>query len=69
MPKLKKVDISYDQIKELVCQLDFDKKMALINEIVKQKGYKESFYSYTEGLAKKYNIPKMNEEELDKFLH
>lgn len=69
MPKLKEVDINYDQIRELVRQLEFDKKMALIREIIKERGYKDNFYVYTESLAKKYNIPKMSEEELDRFLH
>jgi hypothetical protein len=68
MPKLKEVDINYDQIRELVRQLKFDKKMALIREIIKERGYKDNFYVYTESLAKKYNIPKMSEEELDRFL-
>jgi hypothetical protein len=69
MPKLKDVDINYEQIRELVRQLEFEKKMDLIREVIKEKGYKENFYLYTEGLTKKYNIPKMSEEELDKFLH
>jgi hypothetical protein len=68
MPKLKEVDINYDQIRELVRQLKFDKKMALIREIINERGYKDNFYVYTESLAKKYNIPKMSEEELDRFL-
>jgi len=31
MPKLKKIEINYDQVRELVYQLEFNKKMALIN--------------------------------------
>lgn len=69
MPKLKEVDIDYEQIVELVRQLEFEKKIALIREVIKEKGYKEKFYLYTEALTKKYNIPKMSEEELDAFLH
>jgi hypothetical protein len=69
MPKLKEIDINYDQIKELVYQLAFEKKMALIKEIVQEKNYQKDFYCYTESLAKKYDIPKMNESELDAFLH
>jgi 23S rRNA maturation-related 3'-5' exoribonuclease YhaM len=69
MPKLKEIDINYDQIRELVCQLEFKKKMSLIQEIIKQKEYKNSFYTYTESLLKKYNIPTMDEDELDTFLH
>jgi len=69
MPKLKEIDINYQQIKDLFLQLDFEKKMALMKEVFKDKRYRENFYAYTEGLAKKYKIPAMNEEELDVFLH
>jgi len=69
MPRLKEIDINYDQIRELVCQLEFSKKMSLIKDIIKEKEYKDSFYAYTESLLKKYNIPRMNEDELDTFLH
>lgn len=69
MPKLKELEISYDQLKSLISQLDFEKKMDLIKEIFKDQSYRERFYAYTEDLARKYNIPKMNEEELDAFLH
>ena len=69
MPRLKEIDINYDQIRELVCQLEFKKKMSLIKEIVKEKDYRNSFYAYTESLLKKYNIPRMTEDELDTFLH
>ena len=69
MPKLKEIDVNYDQIRELVCQLEFKKKMTLIREIIREKEYRNNFYRYTESLLKKYNIPKMNEDELDTFLH
>jgi hypothetical protein len=69
MPKLKDIDIDYDQIRELVFQLAFSKKMSLFREIVQDKRYQEDFYSFTESLAKKYNIPDMSEQELDVFLH
>ncbi|MDP3012597.1 MAG: hypothetical protein Q8M92_00040 [Candidatus Subteraquimicrobiales bacterium] len=69
MPKLKEIDINYDQICELVGQLEFKKKMSLIKQIIKEKEYKNSFYTYTESLLKKHNIPRMNENALDTFLH
>ena len=69
MPKLKEIDIDYEQIKDLVCQLAFEKKLALIKELVTEKSYRESFYRYTESFVKKYNIPEMNESQLDDFLH
>jgi hypothetical protein len=69
MPKLRDIDINYDQIKDLVYQLAFEKKMALVKEIVKDRSYQENFYRFTESLAKKYDIPEMNESELDAFLH
>ncbi len=69
MPKLKEIDVNYEQIKGLVYQLAFEKKLALINELVMDRSYKEDFYSYTESFLKKYNIPKMNESQLDGFLH
>jgi len=69
MPKLKEIDIDYEQIKDLFSQLDFEKKMALMKEVIKDKRYRENFYAYTEGLVKKYKIPAMREEELDTFLH
>jgi len=53
MPKLKEIDINYQQIKDLFSQLDFEKKMALMKEVIKDKRYREHFYAYTEGLAKK----------------
>ncbi len=69
MPKLKEIDISYDQIRELVCHLEFKKKMSLIKEIVKEKEYRNNFYDYTQSLLEKYNISRMDEDELDAFLH
>ena len=69
MSKINKINISYDQLRELVLQLEFKKKMNLINDIIREKEYKKDFYSYTESLLVKYNIPNMNEDELDDFLH
>ncbi len=69
MPKLKDIDISFDQVRNLVSQLDFKKKTALIKEVIKEKSYKKNFYAYAEGLVKKYKIPRMSEKELDAFLH
>jgi hypothetical protein len=37
MPKLKEIDIDYEQIKDLFSQLDFEKKMALMKEVIKDK--------------------------------
>ena len=34
MPKLKEVDVVFEQIKGLVCQLAFDKKLTLIRELM-----------------------------------
>ena len=64
MPKLKEIDINYEQVRDLVYQLAFEKKMALIKEIVKDRRYQENFYRFTESLIKKYDIPNMNESEL-----
>ena len=69
MPKLKEIDVNYSQVRELVSQLEFKKKMTLIREIIREKEYKNSFYKYTESLLKKHDIPTMNEDELDTFLH
>jgi len=69
MSKVKEAEINYKQIIKLVRQLDFEKKVVLIREIVSESGYRRGFYDYTEGLVKKYRIPKMSDEELDKFLH
>ena len=69
MPKLKEIDINYEQVRDLVYQLAFEKKIALIKEIVKDSCYQEDFYRFTESLVHKHNIPKMNESELDTFLH
>lgn len=69
MPKLKEVDITYRQIADLVSQLEFEEKMSLIKTLVREKDYRDNFYNYTEALRRKYNIPMMNEEELDDFLH
>jgi len=69
MPKLKEIDIDYEQIKDLFSQLDFEKKMALMREVIKDKRYRKQFYAYAQGLVKKYKIPAMREEQLDTFLH
>ncbi len=45
------------------------KKLALIKELVTEKSYRKNFYRYTESFLKKYNIPEMNESQLDDFLH
>ncbi|MBW1754002.1 MAG: hypothetical protein JRJ46_13105 [Deltaproteobacteria bacterium] len=69
MPKLREIDVNYDQIRDLVYQLEFEKKMALIKDVVKDKRYQNDFYRFTESLVKKYNIPEMDESELDTLLH
>ncbi len=69
MPRLNDTEVTYNQILELVSQLDFEKKMALLRDVIKEKEYRKNFYLYTENLTKKYNIPEMNEDELDVFLH
>ncbi len=69
MPKLREIDVNYDQIRDLVYQLEFEKKMALIKDVVKDKRYKNDFYRFTESLVQKYNIPGMDESELDTLLH
>lgn len=69
MPKLKEININYEQVRDLVYQLAFEKKMAPIREIVKDRRYQEDFYRFAESLVKKYNIHRMNESELDAFLH
>jgi 23S rRNA maturation-related 3'-5' exoribonuclease YhaM len=69
MPKLREIDINYDQIRELVYQLEFDKKVALIKDVTRDKRYKNDFYRFTKSLVQKHNIPEMNESELDNFLH
>ncbi len=69
MPKLREIEINYSQVRDLVYQLRFDKKMALIKEITKDKRYQDDFYRFTESLVRKRNIPQMNESELDNFLH
>ncbi|TYB34245.1 MAG: hypothetical protein FXF49_02675 [Flexistipes sinusarabici] len=69
MPKLKEIEIKYDQIKELVFQLDLEQKLSLIYDITKDKKYRENFYAYAQNIAKKIEIPDMTEEELDDFLH
>jgi hypothetical protein len=69
MPVLKKMEFSETEVFELVKQLDFSKKIALIEEITSEDDYKNRFYAYTESLAQKHDIPEMSEEELDDFLH
>ena len=69
MPKLREIEINYSQVRDLVYQLRFDKKMALIKEITKDKRYQDDFYRFTESLVRERNIPQMNESELDTFLH
>ena len=69
MPKLKEINVNYEQVRDLVYQLAFEKKMALIREIVKDRRYQEGFYRFAESLVKEHDIPKMNESELDVFLH
>ena len=69
MPKLREIDVNYDQIRDLVYQLEFEKKMALIKDVVKDRRYQNDFYRFTESLVQKYNIPEMDESELDTLLH
>ena len=68
MPKLREIDVNYDQIRDLVYQLEFEKKMALIKDVVKDKRYQNDFYRFTESLVQKYNIPEMDESELNVIL-
>lgn len=69
MPKLQEIDITYDQILELVHQLEFEQRMALIRTVMHEQEYRKNFYRYTESVRKKYHIPTMTEEELDMLLH
>jgi len=69
MPKLKEVEVNYQQVCELVKQLEFKEKIGLLRNVTRETGYKENFYDYTESLSAQYNIPAMTEEELDEFLH
>jgi hypothetical protein len=69
MPKIGEINIEYTQIKDLILQLDFKERMKLINELIGDENYQKSFYSYTQSLVKKHNIPEMTENELDDFLH
>jgi len=69
MPKLKEIEIDYEQIRDLVYQLAFEKRIALIKDIVRDESYREEFYRFTESLTKKYNIPEMTDSQLDTFLH
>jgi len=68
MPEFKDREISYDRIDELVCQLEFDKQVALIKAMLSEKAYQEYFYQSSEELRKKYQIPFLQEDELDRFL-
>ena len=69
MPTLKEIEINYEQIRDLVYQLAFEKRIALIKDIVKDKHYQADFYRFTEALVKKYAFPEMTDSELDNFLH
>ena len=69
MPALKELNITYEQIVELVCQLEFEKQLALLQMLLHAQGYRKNFYRYTEALREQYHIPAMNEESLDQFLH
>jgi hypothetical protein len=69
MPKLKELEINYEQIRNLVLQLGSKQKMLLVKELSKDMSYRKNFYKYTGELAKKSGIKKMSEEELDTFLH
>ena len=69
MPKLKELNITYDQIVELVRQLEFEKQLALLQTMLHAQEYRSNFYRYTESLRERYHIPVMNEASLDDFLH
>jgi hypothetical protein len=69
MPKLTEIEVDYEQVRDLVHQLAFEKRIALVKDIVKDKTYQEEFYRFTESLTKKYAILEMTESELDRFLH
>ena len=69
MPVLKEVEFSSEQVFELVKQLEFTKKIALLREITQEENYRKNFYAYTENLTDRYHIPQMSEDELDEFLH
>jgi hypothetical protein len=68
MSGLKDRDINFEQIVELVRQLEFEKQMALIKAILSEKEYREHFYQYSEDIRKKHQIPSIKEEELNAFL-
>ena len=57
----------YEQIVELVHQLEFEKQMTLMNAIMSEHEYQENFYRYFEDLRKKHKIP-LIKKKLDVFL-
>lgn len=57
MPNLDSIGIQYEQIVELVHQLEFEKQMALMKAIMSEHEYQENFYRDIEDLKKKHKIP------------
>lgn len=67
MPNLNGIGTPYEQIVELVHQLEFEKQMVLMKAILSEHEYRDILYRDTENLRKKHKIPLIN-EELDTFL-
>ncbi len=68
MSTFKDREISYDRIDELVRQLEFDRQVALIKAMLSAKASQEYCYPSSAELSKKYQIPFLQEDELDRFL-
>jgi hypothetical protein len=67
MPKLSGIGIQYEQIVELLHQLESEKQMTLMKAIMSKHEYQENFYRDIEDFRKKHKIP-LIKKELDVFL-
>jgi hypothetical protein len=57
MSKVKEEEMNYKQLRKIVRNLDFEKKVTLMREIVSASGYRKGFYDYTQGLRHSGHIP------------
>ncbi|MEM2933239.1 MAG: hypothetical protein QW622_03490 [Candidatus Pacearchaeota archaeon] len=69
MPKLKEIEINYEDIADLVRQLSPKERIALLLSAIGVEKWRNIVYAYAEKLAKEKGFDKLTEDDLNHLLH
>lgn len=68
MPKLKEIEVNYEDIADLVRQLSPKERIALLLSAIGIEKWKGIVYAYAEKLAKEKGFDKLTEDDLNRLL-